>query len=67
MLTCPKCGYLARIDTASNIVCTNSKCNWSRYVDETNKGESLIQKIDEIKIEIIEINSNEPSLRYYFV
>lgn len=74
MLICPKCGSIAEIDTAGNIVCTCQNCNWSEYIsNKTNKIQNdFIQpkKVDDIEKEINEISCNSysnPILRWYYV
>ena len=65
MIVCPKCGSVAERDTAGNIVCTCQSCNWSDYINETNKGENNLT-LQSKNMETKENNSNAP-LRYYYV
>lgn len=68
-LFCPKCGSIAETDTVGGIICSNSSCNWSDYIDamkKTQGGSIHLERVGDIEKKTIGKNP-ESILRYYFV
>ena len=64
MLICPKCSFIAGIDSAGRILCSNSNCNWSDSVDKISNNLIRPEKVDDEKDSDVESST---TLRWYWV